>query len=91
MHAEDARDLHKGADADVYSAGFDGLIRGSAEAGGEEDALLGAVLAEAGDADPVTEGPPFAGEPLVVIGQGRHSINALPMMIISQPGLPGII
>jgi hypothetical protein len=32
---------------------------------------------------------PLAQEPGVVIGQGRHSTNAVPMMIISQPGKPG--
>ncbi len=91
MHAQDARDPYQGADTGVRRAGLDGLIRGPGHPGGEENALLGAVLPEAGDADAVADGSVFVTEPLVVVGQVRHPTHALPKIIASQPGKPGLI
>ena len=54
------------------------------------DALLGEVALEAGDAYAVAKGAAFGEEPAVVVGQVRHSTHAVPLMIFSQPGLPGI-
>jgi hypothetical protein len=46
---------------------------------------------EASDADAVADGAALLEQPAVVIGQAGHVTNALPKMIISQPGLPGNI
>lgn len=90
MHAQDARDFHQGADADVMRAGLDALVGGPADACGEEDAFLGAVLSKAGDPDAVADGLTLLEEPVVVIGEPRHSTNARAKLIISQPGKPGL-
>lgn len=90
MHTQHLGNLEERRDLGVRDAGFDLLIGGAADAGGEVDGLLGSVLAYAFDADAVADGASLAGEPLVVIGQGRHVINAVPKIITSQPGLPGI-
>lgn len=91
MHAQDARDPQECADTGVGTAGLDLLVGGAGDAGFQEDALLGAVLAQPCDADAVADGAAFAGDPFVVVGQAGHASHALPKMIISQPGLPGII
>ena len=85
MHTQHASDLQQGRDAGIGRACLDGLIRGPGDAGGEEHALLGAVLAEAPDANAVADGATLPQEPVVVIGQGRHSTNPMTKMIISQP------
>lgn len=90
MHTQHASDLRQRRDPGIRGTGLDGLVAGACDAGREEHALLGAVLAESRDANAVTDGAALGEEPVVVIGQVRHSINALPMMIFSQPGLPGI-
>ena len=90
MHAKYGGDPQQGGDAGVGSAGFDGLVGGATYAGCEEDGLLRAVVAHPADADAVADGASLTEEPLVVIGQRWHSTNAVPKMIISQPGLPGI-
>lgn len=91
MHPENAGDPQQRANPGIGLAGLDVLIGGAADAGREEHALLGHVLVQAGDADAVADGATLAGEPFVVIGQGRHSINVVPTMIISQPGKPGLL
>lgn len=91
MDAQNEGDLQQGRDARVRSAGLDGLVGRAAQAGREEDALLGVIAAEPRDPDAVADGASLTQEPLVVIGQGRHSTNAVPKMIISQPCLPGIV
>jgi hypothetical protein len=90
MHTQHASDLQQGGDAGVGRAGLDGLIRGPGDAGGEEHGLLSPVLVEAPDANAVADGAAFPQEPVVVIGQGRHSTNPMTKMIISQPGVPGL-
>ena len=89
MHAEDPGDSMQGADARVGLACLDVLVGGARQAGREEDALLGHVLVETPDADAVADGAALLEQPAVVIGQAGHVTNALPKMIISQPGLPG--
>lgn len=91
MDAEDARDAQQAPDASLSPAGLDLLVRRPGDAGRQVYRLLSAVLSYARDADPVTDGALLLEEPGVVIGQGRHSINGLPKMIISQPCLPGIL
>lgn len=90
MDTQNMSDLHQGADAGVRGPSLDLLVCGPGDAGGEEHALLGAVLVEAPDANAVADGAALPQEPVVVIGQGRHSTNALTKIIISQPGLPGL-
>lgn len=89
MDTQHVGDFQESGDAGVRGACLDGLVGGPAEVGGQVDALLGAVVVESGDADAVADGAELSREPLVV-GQGRHSTNGLPKMIISQPGLSGI-
>lgn len=91
MQAQHVRDAQQGADACVGRAGLDLLIGGAGDAGLEEDGLLGAVLPESADADAVADGAAFAGDPVVAVGQAGHASHALTKIIISQPGLPGII
>lgn len=91
MHAQHAGDPPQRSDAGISRAGLDGLIGGPAHSGGEEHALLGAVLVYPGDADAVAEGAALLSEPGVVVGQGWHPSQARLTMIISQPGKPGII
>ena len=90
MHAQDPRDLHQCRDAGIAHAGLDLLVAGPCYAGREEDLLLCEVESYAADADAVADGAALYEEPVVVIGQ-VHSVSVLPKMIISQPGLPGII
>lgn len=89
MHAQGARDPYEGADAGVGGTGLDLLVGGSGDAGREENALLGAVLAEAGDSDAVADGSQVAAEP-VVIGRVGHLTHRLTKIIASQPGIPGL-
>jgi len=90
MHTQNMSDLQQGGDAGVSRAGLDSLVRGPGDAGREEHGLLGAVLVEAFDANAVADGAALPQEPVVVIGQRRHSTNALTKIIISQPGSPGL-
>lgn len=91
MDAQDASDPQQGRDARVYRAGFDILVGLAGHAGGEEHALLRPVLTEAFDADTVTDSASAFDQPGVVIGQVGHPSDTRPMMIISQPGKPGIL
>ena len=91
MRAEYAGDPQQRRDLCIAEAGFDLLVAGAGEAGGEEDLFLGEVVTHASDADAVADGAALCVEPVVVIGQAVHSVNALPQMITSQPGLPGIL
>lgn len=88
MHAERAGDPQQRRDSRIHCAGLDVLEGLAAYLGGEEHGLLGAVLAESCDADAVADGAAFLVEPVVVIGQVRHSTNAVPMTIMGQPGIP---
>jgi hypothetical protein len=54
MHAQHVSDPQQGRHAGVEYAGLNSLIRGAADACGEEHRLLGAVLAEPFDADTVS-------------------------------------
>lgn len=56
MDAESARDPYQGADAGVGRSSLDLLVRGAGDAGREENALLGAVPAEARDTNAVADG-----------------------------------
>ena len=89
MHTQNMSDPQQGGDAGVRGSSLDLLVRGPGHAGGKEHALLGAVLVEAPDANTVADGAALPQEPVVVIGQGRHSTNPLTKIIISQPGSPG--
>lgn len=91
MHSEGAGDATQRSHPRVGGAGFDRLIGGAADAGSKEDALLCAVLLDAGDADAVTHGALRLAEPFVVVGQVWHSTNARPKMIISQPCKQGFL
>ena len=91
MHAQDAGDTQECRDPGVGRAGLDGLVGGAGDVRGKEDTLLGAVVVEPGDADAVADGAALLEEPLVVVGQAGHAVNAGPIMILSQPGKPGII
>ncbi|WP_434096898.1 hypothetical protein [Streptomyces prasinus] len=91
VDTEDARDAQEAPDAGLRAAGFDVLVRGTGDPRREEHGLLCPVLPYACDADAVTDGALLLKEPVVVIGQGRHPTNALPKIIVSQPGLPGIL
>lgn len=90
MQAQGARNPYQGADAGVGGAGLDLLVGGSGDAGREENALLGAVLAEAGDADAVADGSQVAAEPVVSVGRMGHLTHRLLKIIPSQPGIPGL-
>lgn len=91
MHAQDVSNPQQAGDMGVGSAGLDLLVRGAGDVGGEEDALLGPVLAQSRDADAVTDGAALPGEPGVVIGQRWHARHRLTKIIISQPGQPGLL
>src|SRR5690606_32995691 len=91
VHAQHARNAQQAPDASLRSPGLDLLIGGPGDARRKVHGLLGAVLSYADDADAVADGALLLQEPGVVIGQVRHSTNARPIMIISQPGLPGIM
>ena len=91
VNAEYAGDPQQRRGPGIAEARFDLLVGGAGEAGGEEDLLLREVKVDASDADAVTDGAALCLEPVVVIGQAVHSTYALPKMIISQPGKPGII
>jgi hypothetical protein len=90
MNPQDVSDPQQRGDAGVNIAGLDVLVGLAAYAGGEEDALLGAVLAVPFDADAVADGASAFDQPGVVIGQVGHPNDTLPLMIISQPGKPRI-
>ena len=89
MHAQGARDPYQGSDASVGGTCLDLLIGGASDAGREENALLGAVLSEAGDSNAVTDGSEVAAEP-VVIGRVGHLTHRVLKIIPSQPGIPGL-
>ena len=91
MYAQYAGDPQQGRDVGVRRAGFDGLIRGPADPGGQEHAFLGAVPVESRDADAVADGAALLEEPVVVIGQGWHACQAGPILVASQPGEPGLL
>ena len=91
VDTQDVRNLHERADAGVCGAGLDRLIGGAAELCGEEHALLGAVLLQSGYTDAVADSPALLSEPVVVGGQAWHSTHARLIMILSQPGKPGIL
>lgn len=91
MYAECAGDPQQCRDPRVHCAGLDVLVGLAAYPGGEEHGLLGAVLADSCDADSVADGAAFSLEPVVVIGQVGHSTNAVPMTIMSQPGIPCLL
>lgn len=91
MHTQNASDPQQGCDVGVRRAGFDGLICGPADSGGQEDAFLGAVLVYPRDADAVADGAALLKEPVVVIGQGWHARQAVPILVTSQPGEPGLL
>jgi hypothetical protein len=91
MYAQHPSNPQQRRNAGIRSAGFDVLVGRAADTGGQENALLGAVLAESFDADAVADGAAFLNEPGVVIGQAGHSTYALPKIIVSQPGKPGIM
>lgn len=90
MHTQHAGDPQQCADPGVSVAGLDVLEGLTPHLGGQEHGLLGAVLSEAFDADAVADGAALLQEPGVVIGQGGHSTNLVPTMIIRQPGKPGL-
>lgn len=91
MHTKNPSDPQQRCDTGIRGTGFDLLVCGSGEAGCQEDRLLGAIIAEASHSDAVADGAALAKQPGVVIGQVGHVTNALPKIIISQPGIPGII
>lgn len=91
MYAQHACDPQQRRDPRIQRAGLDVLIGGAADAGSQEDALLGAVLSDAFDADAVADGFAFCEEPGIVIGQVGHSLNAGVINIVSQPGKAGIL
>lgn len=91
VDTQDVGDPQQCGYARVRPSGFDVLIGGAGHAGREVHRFLRHVLAEAGDADAVADGPALLKEPGVVIGQVRHSTNAGPKMIIGQPGKPGLL
>lgn len=85
MHTQNMSDLQQGGDAGVRGSSLDSLVCGPGDAGGEEHGLLSPVLVEAFDANAVADGAALPQEPVVVIGQGRHSTNPMTKIIISQP------
>lgn len=91
MHAKDVSNPQQRSDPGVDVAGLDVLEGLAGDAGGEEHALLGAVLPVPFDADAVTDGASAFEEPGVVVGQVRHSSDLRPQMIIGQPGKPRIL
>lgn len=91
MYPQHTRDPQQRRNARIDGTGLDTLIRGAADTGGEEHALLGAVLADAFDADAVADGPALLEEPVVVIGQRGHSLHAGSIMMVSQPGKPCLL
>jgi len=91
MYAESAGDPQQRRYPRIHRAGLDVLIGLPPDLGGKEHGLLRAVLADACDADAVADSAALLQEPGVIIGQVRHSTNALPVTIMSQPGIPGIL
>ena len=91
MHTQGSRDAQQGRDAGVHQAGLDVLVGLAPELRGEENGLLGSVLTDPDHTDAVADGLAFTEEPGVVIGQVGHLLHAGPTMIISQPGIPGIL
>lgn len=91
MHPKNMGDLEEGRDVGVGGAGFDLLVGGAADAGGEENRLLGSVFVQACDSDAVADGAAFGVEPVVGVGEAGHSTNAWAIMILSQPGQPGLL
>lgn len=76
MHTQDVSDPQQGRRTGVDRAGLDLLIRGAADPGGEEHALLGAVLAESFDADAVADRLSAFEEPgVLVVGQVGHLLD----------------
>lgn len=72
MHPEDVGDPQECGDAGVAVAVLDVLEGVAADAGGEEHAFLGAVLADPFDADAVADGASAFLQPGVVIGEVGH-------------------
>ena len=76
MHAQHMSDPQQGPRTGIDRAGLDLLIGGAADPGGEEHALLGAVLADSFDADAVADRLSAFEEPgVLVIGQVRHLLD----------------
>jgi hypothetical protein len=73
MYAQHAGDPQQRPDPRISPAGLHVLIHGAAHPGGQEHRLLGAVLAQARDADAVADGAALLEEPGVVIGQLWHA------------------
>jgi hypothetical protein len=90
MNPQNVSNPQQRGDTGVDVAGLDVLERLAAHAGGEEHALLGAVLPEPFDADAVTDGASAVDQPGVVIGEVGHSSETRRQMIFSQPGNPRI-
>ncbi len=75
MHTQHMSNPQQRRHTRIDTAGLHILIRLPAHAGGEEHGLLGAVLAEAFDADAVADGASAVEEPGVVIGQVWHLLD----------------
>lgn len=90
MHTQDKRDPQQRGNARVRVAGLNVLKRLAAHPGGEEHILLGAVLPDPLDANAVTDTPSAFGQPGIVIREVGHPSDIQALMIISQPGMPGI-
>lgn len=91
MHTQDVSDPQQRANARVDLAGLDVLEGLAAYPGGKEHALLGAVLAQPLDADAVADGASALLQPGVVVGEAGHLSDTRRLMILSQPGSPGIL
>lgn len=91
MNTQDVGDPKQRGDTRVRMAGLDVLKRLAPYPGGEEHALLCPVLTEAFDADAVADGASAVEQPGVIIGQVGHPTDTRLIMILSQPGKPGIL
>lgn len=75
MHAQHLSDPQQGRHPGVHIAGLDVLIGLPSDLRGQEHGLLGAVLVEPLDADPVADGASAFQEPGVVVGELRHPLD----------------
>jgi len=91
VHTKDVSNPQQRSNPGVNVAGLDVLEGLAGDAGGEEHALLGAVLAVPFDADAVADGASAFEEPGIIVGQVGHSSDLRPLMIIGQPGKPRIL
>lgn len=87
---EDVRDAEERGELDLFAV-FGSLVGPAGDAGRHPYLVLGEVLAEAFLADASADGPMAFGDPVFVVGQVTHPLDALVIKPRCLPNLLGIL